>query len=155
MGFGLVNAQPLHEPAILLRSQGSGLTFLPGPLEGTGLQTLVQQNKSVAFPIQCFDSVPASAAKKEQCIGKRIQIELLLNQRCQSVYPLAQVCIPAGNIHTLGAAEIAQHDFRMRSTISTVAASAPEWISASAPLRRTVTATLLQRTGCAGVTSAN
>ena len=40
------------------------------------------------------------------------------------------------------AVEFAQHDFRIRSTVSAVAASAPVWISASIPSRRTVSTML-------------
>ena len=126
MSFGLIYAQTFHEPAVLLRSQGSCLAFLPWPLERTGLQTFVQQDKSVSFPIQGLNSIPASAAEQEQCIGERIQIELLLNQNGQTVYTTAQVSVTAGNIHPVSTGEVAQHDFRNRSTVSTVAASAPE-----------------------------
>lgn len=38
--------------------------------------------------------------------------------------------------------ESVYYDFNTLSTVSTVSASAPEWISASAPATRTVTATL-------------
>lgn len=126
MCLWLVHAQTFHEPAVLLRSQGSCLAFLPWPLERTGLQTFVQKNKSVSLPIQGFNSIPASAAEQEQCIGERIQIELLLNQNGQTVYPTAQVSVTAGDIDPVSAGEVAQHDFRKRSTVSTVAAFAPE-----------------------------
>ena len=51
---------------------------------------------------------------------------LLLDKRSQPIYPTAQVGVAAGNIHPVGTGEIRQHDFRNRSTVSTVAASAPE-----------------------------
>ena len=51
--------------------------------------------------------------------------------------------------------KVAQHDFKIRRTDSTVTVSAPLQISASAPAIRTVTATLPERTGRKGVTSAN
>ena len=155
MRLWLVHAQAFHEPAILLRCQCSGFAFFPGPLKRTGLQTFIQQNKSVAFPVQCFYSIPPSTAEEEQSIRKRIQVKLLLDQHCQTVDPTAQIRITAGNIHPVGSSKVRQHDFRKRSTVSTVAASAPEWTSASAPEIRTVTATLPQVTGRTGVTSAN
>ena len=126
MGFGLVYAQSLHKPAILLRRKNARFAFFPRPLERSGLQTLIQQDKSITFPVQCFNSVPASAAEEEQCIGERIQIELLLDQRSQPIYSTTEVCVTAGNIHPVGTGEVCQHDFRNRSTVSTVAASAPE-----------------------------
>jgi len=155
MRLWLVYTQALHEPAVLLRSQASRFTFLPGPLESTRLQSFVQQDKSVTFPVQCFDPVPSSAAEEEQCVGEGIQLELLLNKRRQSVYPTAQICVAASDIHPFRAGEVGQHDFNTRSTASTVAASAPEWISASTLAIRTVTATFPERTDCTGVTSAN
>ena len=71
------------------------------------------------------------------------------------IYPAPQVGIATGNIYSLGTNEVSQHSFRIRSTVSTVAASAPEWISTSVPTVRTVTANLSRRTDCVGVTSAN
>ena len=102
MGLWLVYTQALHEPAILLRCQCPGFAFLPRPLEITRLQALIQQDKSVSFPVQCLNSVSAPAAEEKQCIGERIQIELLLDQYSQSVYSTAQICITAGNIYPVG-----------------------------------------------------
>lgn len=126
MCLGLIHTQTLHEPAVLLRCQCPGFAFLPGPLEAASLQPLVQQDKSVALPVQCLDPVPSSAAEEEQCVAERIQVELLLDKNSQSVYPSAKICVTAGNIHPVRTSKIAQHDFRIRSTVSTVAASAPE-----------------------------
>jgi len=50
---------------------------------------------------------------------------LLLNQRRQSVNTAAQIRITAGDVHPFGSGEVSQHDFKTRSTVSTVAASAP------------------------------
>lgn len=86
-------------------------------------------------------------------ISTGIQTELLLNQRCQTIYPTAQVRIATGKIHPVGTRKVGQHDFRRGSTVSMVAAS--EWMSTSTPAMRTVAAILPQRTGDAGVTSAN
>lgn len=147
MGFGLIYAYPFHEPAILLWCQGFGLTFLPRPLEAAGFQTLIQQNESIAFPIQRLDSVPPPTTEQEQRISEGIQLKLLLNNRGQSVNPKAQIRVTAGDINPVSAGEIAQHDFSIRSTVSTVAASAPLCISASAPAIRIVTATAPEDTG--------
>ena len=125
MGFGLIHAQALHKPAVLLWSEGSGFAFFPGPLERTGLQPLVQQNKSITFPVQRLDSIPAPATKQEQCIGEWIQIELLLDKRSQPIYPTAQVGVAAGDEYPLSTVEVCQHDFNTRITASTVAVSAP------------------------------
>ena len=126
MCLWLVYTQTLHEPAVLLRGQRPCLAFLPGPLEAAGFQTLVQQYKPVAFPVQRFDSIPASAAEEEQGVGKWIQVKLLLYKSGQSVNPASQVSIAAGDIDPVGTGKVAQHNFKIRSTVSTVAASAPE-----------------------------
>ena len=126
MRLGLVHTQALHEPAILLERQGSCFAFLPGPLKGTGLQSFVQQHKSVSFPVQGFDSVSAPAAEEKQSITERIQMELLLNHGRKAVNSTPQVGVAAGNVHPFCAIEVGQHDLRIRSTVSTVAASAPE-----------------------------
>ena len=106
MCFWLVHTQTFHEPAVLLRSQAPCFTFLPRPLERTGLQALVQQDKSVSFPVQCLYPVPASAAEEEEGIGERIQVELLLDKYSQSVYSAAKVGVTAGDIHPVGPGKI-------------------------------------------------
>lgn len=141
MCLWLVDTQPLHKPAVLLGSQRFGFTFFPGPLEAAGFQSLVQQHKAVAFPVQRLDAVPVSAAKQEQRICKRIQVKLLLNLRRQTVDPAAQVCVDAGNINPVSSGKVDQHDFKIRSTVSTAAASTPLWMSASISEIRNVTAT--------------
>lgn len=141
MRLWLIHTQPFHEPAVLLRSQRSGFPFRPGPLKAAGFQPLVKQHKSVAFPVQRFDPIPPPTAEQEQGVGERIQIELLLNYGGQPVNPAPQVGVAAGNINPVSSGEVGQHDFKIRSTVSTASASAPLWMSASTPEIRTVTAT--------------
>ncbi len=52
-------------------------------------------------------------------------IILLLDQSGQTVDPTAQVRIATGDIHLFRSGKVAQHNFKIRSTVSTVAASAP------------------------------
>ena len=101
-----------------------------------------------------FDTIPPSATKQEQGVGEWIQMELLLNHGSQTVNPAAQVGVAADDVDLVRSREIAQHDFRIRSTVSTVEASAPLCMSASTLEMRTVTATFPEQTGCGGVTSA-
>ena len=125
MRFGLVYAQSLHEPAVLLGSQRPGFAFFSWPLEAAGLQPLVQQDKSIAFPVQRLDSIPASATEEKECIGEWIQVELLLYNGSQSVYTTTQVSVATCDIYPVCSGEVRQHDCKIRSTVSTVAASAP------------------------------
>ena len=99
--------------------------FLPWTLEAAGLQTLVQKNKSVALPVQGLNPVTAPATEQKQRVGEWIQVELLLDHGGQPVDPTAQVGVAAGDVHPVGSIKVGQHDFRIRSTASTVAASAP------------------------------
>ena len=151
----LIYAQTLHEPAVLLGCQASGFAFFSGPLETAGLQTFVKQNKSVTFPVQSLDPILPSAAKQKKRVGEGIQPELLFDKCGQAVNTKPEVCASAGDYDAVSTGEIFQHDFKTRSTASTIAASAPLWISASAPAIRTVTATPPASDGCSGVTSAN
>lgn len=125
MRFGLLNAQSFHEPAVLLHRERSGFAFLPGPLEATGLQTLVEEKKAVALPVQCFDPVAFSAAEKKQAVLKGIQCKLPLDQSGQSVDPKAKIRVAAGDIHPIRPGEVVQHDRNTRNTVSSVAASTP------------------------------
>ena len=125
MRLGLIHAQPLHEPAVLLGCQTPCFAFLPGPLERTGLQSLVQQHKSVALPVQRLDPIPASATEQEERVAEGIQRHLLLDQGGQTVDPTAKVGVAALDENVVCATEIIQHDFNTRSTDSMVDASAP------------------------------
>lgn len=68
----LVDLQPFHQPAVLLRRQLPHLFSIPRPLETPALQPFVQQHKAVAFPVQRFDPVFPPPAEQEQRIGKRV-----------------------------------------------------------------------------------
>ena len=72
MRLGLVDLQPFHQPAVLLRRQLPHLFSVPRPLETPVLQPFVQQHKAVAFPVQRFDPVTPPPAEQEQRIGKRV-----------------------------------------------------------------------------------
>ena len=125
MGLGLIHTQPLHEPAVLLWSKGFRFTFFPWPLKTSGLKALVHQYKSIAFPVQRLDSIPASATEEKECIGEWIQVELLLYNGSQSVYTTTQISVATCDIYPVCSGEVRQHDCKIRSTVSTVAASAP------------------------------
>ena len=63
---------------------------------------------------------------EEQRIGEGVQPELLFDKSGQAVNPKPEVCAAAGDYDPVCTGEICQHDFRTRSTVSTIAASAPE-----------------------------
>ena len=125
MSLWLIHAQPLHEPAVLLGCQASCFAFLPGPLKAAGLQPLVQQHKAVALPVQSLDPILSSAAEQEQRIGEGVQPKLLFDKSGQTVNTKPEVGAAAGDYDPVCTGEICQHDFRTRSTVSTIAASAP------------------------------
>ena len=110
MRLWLVDLQAFHEPAILLRRQLSRFRLAARPLKTAAFQTLIQQQKSVSFPVQCLDAVSSSAAEEKQRIGERIQPELLLYDVGKPIYPAAQIRVSAGNIDLIGSGEITQHD---------------------------------------------
>lgn len=98
MRLWLFHVQPFHQPAILLRGQQTGFRLTARLLETAGLQTLVQQQKAILFPLQGFDPVPASAAEQEQCVGERVQVKLLLYNACQAINSPPEVGESAGDI---------------------------------------------------------
>lgn len=73
------------------------------------LQALIQQQKTVALPVECFDAVPLPAAKQEQRIAERIQLKLLPHKLCKTVDATAKVCVTAGDIDTVRTTEVTQH----------------------------------------------
>lgn len=91
------------------------------------------QLKAVLFPVQALDAVSPPPAKQKQCVGEGVQFKLLLDHSGQTVYSFAQIGVATGDVDLVGPGKVVQHDFKIRSIISTVAASAPEWISTVAP----------------------
>lgn len=65
------------------------------------LQSLVQQDEAIFFPVQALDTVSPPSAKQEQRVGKRIQFKLLLDEARQAVYAFAQICVAAGDVDDL------------------------------------------------------
>ena len=60
----LLNTQSFHQPAVLLSSNAERIILAARPLELTLFKPLVEQEKTVALPVERFDSVGSSAAKQ-------------------------------------------------------------------------------------------
>ena len=88
-------------------------------------KSMVLWNHLNTLPVQSLDPSLPSAAEQKQRVGERIQPELLLNQRSKAINTKPEVGAAAGDYDAVFTGEIIQHDFRTRSTVSTVAASAP------------------------------
>lgn len=126
MHLRLFHIETFYEPAVLLRRQQSGFRFTARPLETAGLQALVQQQKSIAFPVQCFNPVPVSATEQKQRVGERIQPEQLLNHTGQTIDSPSKIGVTAGNIDLVAYSKIIQHDCRICSSMAVVLAFVPE-----------------------------
>ena len=75
----LLDTQSFHQPAVLLSSNAERLILAPRPLELALFKPFVEQEKTVAFPVERFDPVGSSPAKQEQRVCTGIKIKLLLN----------------------------------------------------------------------------
>ena len=102
----LLDTQSFHQPAVLLSSNAERLALAARPLKLALFQSLVEQEKTVAFPVERFDSVGSPAAEQKQRVGTRVKPELLFNDGCQSIDPTAKIGVAAGEID-LRSAEIA------------------------------------------------
>ena len=120
----LLDTQSFHQPAVLLSSNAERFVLAARPLKLTFFQPFVEQEKTVALPIQRFDPVGSSAAKQEQRVGTRIKPELLFNDSRQTVYSATKIGVAAGEVD-LRPAEIAQHDLSALNIAARVASSAP------------------------------
>ena len=79
MSFRLLDTQSFHQPPVLLSSNDERLILAPRPLELAFFKPLVEQEKTVALPVECLDPVGSSAAKQEQRVGTRVEMKLLLD----------------------------------------------------------------------------
>ena len=98
MSFRLLNTQSFHQPSVLLSSNAERIVLTPRPLELALFKSLVEQEKTVALPIQRFDPVGSPAAKQKQRVGTRVKTELLFNDSCQSINPTAKIGVAAGEV---------------------------------------------------------
>ena len=124
MSFRLLDTQSFHQPAVLLSSNAERFILTPRPLELTLFKPLVEQEETVALPVERFYSVGSSAAKQEQCVGTRVKPELLFNDSRKTVDTAAKIRVAAGKVD-LRSAEITQHDLSTRNRAASVYSSAP------------------------------
>ena len=120
----LLNTQSFHQPAVLLSSNAECLALAARPLKLALFQSLVEQEKAVALPVERLDSVGSPAAEQEQRVGTRVKPELLFNDGCQSIDPTAKIGVAASEVD-LRSAEIDEHDLSTRNSAASVASSAP------------------------------
>ena len=88
------------------------------------LQSLVQQDEAILFPVQALDTVSPPSAEQEQRVGKRIQFKLLLDEPRQAIYALAQIRVASGDVDLICTSEVVQH--RRRSSTSSLSDSASQ-----------------------------
>ena len=74
--FWLVDRKSLHQPYELLTAKISDLLLVAGPAEPSAFKSFVEQQKTVALPKQCFQTVSSSSAEQKQAILKIIKDEL-------------------------------------------------------------------------------
>ena len=77
MSFRLLNTQSFHQPSVLLSSNAERLVLTPRPLELALFKSLVEQEETIAFPIESLDSIGSSAAEQKQR-GKRSFIRAVM-----------------------------------------------------------------------------
>ena len=87
----LLDGEPLHEPAELLRRDAPRLGSIARPLEAAVFQPLVEKQEAVALPEQPLDAVGAPAAEEEEGAGEGIHLELPLDDGSEAVDGLAHV----------------------------------------------------------------
>lgn len=125
MYFRLFYTKPFHQPSVLLGRKRRYIFACSWPHKASGFKSLIQKNKSVAFPIQCFYPIPSSAAEQKQYSLERIHLKLRLYYSCKTVYSSSQVCISAGYVYRAIASEVIQHDLSASNIVLRVLLSAP------------------------------
>ena len=75
----LLDTQSFHKPPVLLRCDAVCFALAPRPLKLALFKPLVEQEKTIALPVERFYPVGSSAAKQEQRVGTRVKFELLFN----------------------------------------------------------------------------
>ena len=85
--------------SVILRSKSSNVIPIARPLNPACFDPLVKEQESVSIPHKPFEPILFPAAKeKEDIFLERIEFELLLHDRGESVDPPAEVGATAGDI---------------------------------------------------------
>ena len=98
MSFRLLDTQSFHQPAVLLSSNAERLVLAARPLKPALFKPLVEQEKTVAFPVESFDPVGSSSAEQEQAVLVDFIAILQHDDLCQSIDATAQVSVTAGDV---------------------------------------------------------
>ena len=114
--FRLFEFQSLKQPANLLLRQMSGFRFISRPAEYTVVQSLIQQQESVAFPYKSLDPIPPSAAEQKQGTAVRIQFQFPLHHCGKPVDSESKICVSCDKIYPCDRCNFFQHDFKADNT---------------------------------------
>ena len=80
-----------EQPVQLLHGQLDDALILAWPDEAFSLQAFLQQPKSVAAPAQDFDAVARAIGEDVGGLGKRVKLQIVLDQRGQAVDVLPEI----------------------------------------------------------------
>src|SRR5205807_4059784 len=100
------------------------------------LQPLAPYSEAVAVPVQNLDSVLPSARKNKQVSGKGIQLQVLADQRLQTVKTLAHIARRQAQIHPHAGWQV-DHARKTSSTARKVAVSTPAPMRSRSPVGNT------------------
>ena len=106
-GLGLVDIDPRHQPVKLPPGKIPDLRLFSGPLiSAADRQALIDQNEAVRFTEQGFDPVPSSSTEEEESTGRRIHLELVLDNSAESVNGFPHISVAADNVDLLKSGDI-------------------------------------------------
>ena len=93
-----MDGEAFHQPSEFLRCDVFHVVGFHGPLEATIFQSLIEQDKTIPFPVQGLEAVPSFPAKEEEVVFHGVHMEVFTDDGGEAVDGLAHVGITTGDV---------------------------------------------------------
>ena len=92
--------QAIQQVEKLFRRDFLHVRGCPGPFETSSFQALVEKEKTIAFPDNPLESVPAGSTEQEQDIRlKWVKMKVFLYNAGKAVDPHSEVCLATSDVN--------------------------------------------------------
>jgi len=93
-----VDGEAFHQPPEFLGGDVFHVVGFHGPLEPTIFQPLIEQDKTVSFPVQGLEAIPPFPTKEEKVVFHGVHVEVFPDDGGKPVDGLAHVGISTGDV---------------------------------------------------------
>lgn len=97
----LAKRQPVEKPTQFTSGDGNGKLVASRPLDGSTLETTIEQSEAVVIPVKQLQLVALAITEDKQTGAERAKAKAFLNKHGQAVDRLSQIGRSAGQVDLL------------------------------------------------------